>query len=80
MRRAIWCPGANKGRGAWVPLGAYVRAVKTAIRHPDTVFACGITSEWSTTGEEIRRQFWRGVQDRINQGIPYSRRGVEAQD
>jgi hypothetical protein len=77
MQRTVFCPGANSGRGAWVPLGAYVAGVKLAIENPDMEFKHGLTSEFSTTGRSIRYEFWLGVQDRINQGISYSKRGME---
>lgn len=57
-----------------VPLGAYVRAVRTAKANPTTTFKTGLTTWWPTTGAEIMTQFRRGMVDRINDGVPYSRR------
>jgi hypothetical protein len=59
-----------------VPLGAYVAAVKTAKANPTMEFKTGLTTWWPTTGAEIFEQFTRGMTDRINQGIPYSARGL----
>lgn len=61
--------------GRKVPLWAYVKAVKTAKANPDTEFKTGLTTWWPTTGREVVCQFVAGVEDRINQGISYSRRG-----
>ncbi len=69
--RVIYCPGPDK----WVSIGAYTKAVKLAKANPDEVFKTGLTTWWPTKGDEIVRQFRRGLQDRISQGIPYSERG-----
>jgi len=61
--------------GKTVTLGQYVRAVKTARANPDTEFKEGLTCWWPSTGKDIVKQFVAGVEDRINQGIPYSQRG-----
>lgn len=58
-----------------VSLRAYVSAVKLAMANPDREFKHGLSTWWPTTGAEIRRQFFDGVQDRINQAIPYTSRG-----
>ena len=57
-------------------LGAYVAGVKLAKASPKQVFSCGLTSWWSTSGEEVMRQFREGMTDRINQGVPYAERGL----
>ncbi len=76
--RAIYCPGANRGTGAWIGLGAYVKAVKMAKSNPDAEFKHTLTSWAPGTGRDIVREFWRGVEDRINQAIPWVDRGKEA--
>jgi hypothetical protein len=70
--RTITLPAINKT----VPLGAYVAAVKLAKANPTMEFKHGLTCWWPCTGAEIVQQFFRGVQDRINQAVPYSQRGV----
>ena len=66
--------------GRAIPLGVYVRGVRSAIAQPDRTFDHGLTCWWSCTGAEIRRQFLESVHDRINQGISYSRRGLPAEE
>jgi len=61
--------------GRDVSIGQYVKAVKTAIANPNTEFKHGLTCWWACTGKDIRRQFLDGVMDRINQNIPYIKRG-----
>jgi hypothetical protein len=60
-----------------IPLAVYVVAIKAAKAHPDTEFRHGLTSWWPTTGREIVAQFREGMQERINQAIPYRRRGLQ---
>lgn len=60
-----------------VSLKAYVAAIKLAKANPETEFKHGLTTWWATTGAEIMNQFWQGVQDRINQAVPYMNRGKE---
>lgn len=69
--RTIHLPAIDKT----VSLRAYVRAVKLAISNPGSEFKHGLSSWWPTTGAEIRRQFFDGVQDRINEAVPYTSRG-----
>lgn len=71
-KRVIYVPGADR----WVSIGNYVKAVKQAKANPDAEFKHGLTCWWPCTGREIVKQFRRGVHDRINQGIPYSLRGI----
>ena len=59
-----------------VSLAAYVAAVKTAKANPEVEFKHGFTTWWPTKGAEIMRQFREGMTQRINQGIPYSLRGM----
>jgi hypothetical protein len=63
--------------GRSVPLSAYVKAVKLAKANPKAEFKTGLTCWWPCTGSEVLAQFMRGVEDRINQGIPYSQRGMQ---
>jgi len=59
-----------------VTLGAYVKAIRLAKANPDVEFKEGLSCWWPCTGKEIMRQFLEGVNDRINQGIPYTKRGL----
>jgi len=59
-----------------VSMAAYVKAVKMAIANPDVEFKYGLTCWWPCTGAEVRQQFYEGIQDRINQAVPYSQRGA----
>ena len=71
-KRFVSLPSVNK----WVSLGAYVQAIKTCKREPEATFKHGLTTWASCTGAEIRKQFRRGMHDRINQAIPYHQRGL----
>jgi hypothetical protein len=59
-----------------VSLTAYIKAVKLAKAHPEATFKTGLTTWWPTTGAGVIRQFPAGMADRINQGVPYSQRGL----
>lgn len=72
-RRMIYVPGAEQ----WVAVGQYVQAVKTAKANPEARFPYGLTCWWPCTGTEIVEQFRKGMHDRINDGVPYSRREEE---
>jgi hypothetical protein len=74
--RAIYCPGVHDPRKRWVPLRVYIAGVRLAKANPTAWFPHGLTSEGPTTGAEIVSQFWHGVEDRINQAVPYLRRGA----
>ena len=65
--RTIFCPGIERS----VPLKTYLAGVRLAKANPDAEFKTGITCWWPCTGREIVKQFFDGVQDRINQAIPY---------
>ena len=69
--RTVYLPAISKR----VSLAAYIRAVKLALANPDRTFSHGLTCWWSCTGAEIADQFREGMHDRINQSIPYIRRG-----
>ena len=69
--RIIYIPATEQS----VSLGQYVKAVQTAIDHPNAEFKHGLTCWWPCKGKDIQAQFMAGVHDRINQGIPYSKRG-----
>jgi len=63
--------------GQKVTLNQYIQAVKLAKTNPNAEFKHGLTCWWPCTGKEIIEQFWEGVQDRINQQIPYISRGTK---
>lgn len=69
--RTIYCPGVERH----VPLGMYLKGVRLAKANLTTEFKHGITCWWPCTGREIVRQFVKGIDDRINQAIPYLERG-----
>lgn len=71
MKRYVTLPATSRK----IPLGLYVKAVKTAKANPAVEFKSGLTTWWPTTGAEILQQFTSGMMDRINQGISYSQRG-----
>jgi hypothetical protein len=71
-KRMVYLPGPER----WVSLGCYVRGIKCAKANLDAEFPHSLTGWTPATGRKIMRQFLAGVNDRINQGIPYSRRGV----
>ena len=60
-----------------VSLGEYVAAIKAAKANPEGVWPYGLTTWWRTTGAEIMQQFRRGMHERITEGIPYSKRGLD---
>jgi len=68
--RVIYLPAIDRR----VSLKAYVAAVKMAKANPDREFSTGLTTWWPTTGADIMQQFYEGVQERINAGIPYLQR------
>lgn len=68
--RTIYLPAIEKA----ISLKSYIAAVKLAKANPDARFKHGLTCWWSCTGRDILRQFFEGVQDRINQAIPYTER------
>ena len=70
-RLTIYLPAIERR----IPLGVYVAAIKTAKAHPEQTFKHGLSTWWPTTGREIVAQFRDGMQDRINQAMPYHRRG-----
>jgi hypothetical protein len=70
-QRTIYLPAI----GRRVPLAVYIAGINNAKAHPDQTFKHGLTTWWPTSGREILAQFRDGVQDRINQAIPYHRRG-----
>jgi hypothetical protein len=73
MLRTIHLPAIDRT----VSLAAYNRAVRLAKASPTAVFKTGLTTWWPTTGAEIMKQFRDGMTDRINQAIPYSKRGQQ---
>ncbi len=71
--RTIDLPAIDKR----VSLAAYLAAVKRAKANPLRTFTHGLTCWWPCTGEEIMRQFREGIHERINQAMPYSKRGTK---
>lgn len=59
-----------------VTLRQYINAINLAKQHPEREFKHGLTTWWSTTGTEILDQFRSGLNDRINQAIPYKDRAT----
>jgi hypothetical protein len=70
--RTIYIPSIEK----CVTLGQYVKAIKKAKQFPNDEFKYGLTCWWPCLGKDIVKQFLRGVNERINQGVPYSKRGL----
>lgn len=70
--RTIYLPAIGQS----VTIGQYVKAVNFAKANPDHEFKHGFTCWWPCTGREIIRQFLDGVHERINEGIPYIKRGA----
>lgn len=70
--RYITLPAVNKQ----IPLGIYVQGVRAAKANPSKEFKHGLTTWWPTTGAEIMRQFLASVHHRINDAVPYTRRGL----
>jgi hypothetical protein len=71
IMRTIYLPAIDER----VSLAAYVAGVKQSKANPSVTFTHGLTCWWPCTGEEIIRRFCEGIHDRINQAVPYSRRG-----
>ncbi len=65
--RTIYLPALDRN----VSLKQYIAAVKLAKANPTARFKHGFTCWWSCTGKDVMRQFFEGVQDRINQAVPY---------
>jgi hypothetical protein len=72
MIRTIHMPAIDRT----VSLREYVSAVRLAKANPTVEFKHGFTTWWPTTGADIMRQFRQGMHDRINQSVPYSKRGI----
>ena len=72
MKRMITLPAIDRQ----VTVGQYVKAIKLAQEHPNEEFKHGLTTWWPTTGKEIMSQFRCGLNERINEAIPYSKRGL----
>ncbi len=70
--RMIFLPAIERR----VTLGQYIKAVKAAKAQPDTEFKHGLTTWWPTTGEEIVRQFRKGMNERISDAHPYMKRNA----
>lgn len=72
MIRTIYLPAIDRR----VTLRQYIDAIRLAKANPEKVFKHGLTCWCPCTGREILEQFLHGVQDRINQGVPYCKRGL----
>ncbi len=70
--RAIYCPGPER----WMSLRHYVWAIRLAKANPDKGFKTGLTCWWPCTGADIVRQFGEGMMQRINDAVPYTKRGL----
>ena len=57
-----------------VSLKNYVAGIKKAKANLDATFPHGLTCWWSCSGRDIMQQFMDGINDRINQAIPYINR------
>lgn len=68
----ISLPAINKR----VSLANYIMGIQKAKANPTKPFKHGLTCWYSCTGEDIMKQFMDGINDRINQAIPYSERGI----
>jgi hypothetical protein len=62
--------------GKAVTIGQYVTAIKLAKSNPHREFKHGLSCWWPCIGKEIMRQFRSGLQERINQAVPYFERGI----
>jgi hypothetical protein len=62
--------------GRSVSIGAYVAAVKKAKANPDLEFKTGLNCWWPCKGAEIVAQFRAAMMERINDAVPYSKRGM----
>lgn len=65
--RIISLPAINKK----VSLKNYIAGIKIAKANPDVIFPHGLACWYSCSGRDIMQQFLDGVNDRINQAIPY---------
>lgn len=70
--RYISLPAINKR----VSLAVYIAGIRQAKANPDKRFKHGLTCWYACTGADIMRQFMDGINDRINQAIPYCQRGM----
>lgn len=49
-----------------VPIGVYIKGIKTAKANLDATFVHGLTGFWSVTGAEIVQQYRQSINERIN--------------
>ena len=68
----ISLPAINKR----VSIKDYIAGIKQAKANPDKMFKHGLTCWWSCSGDDIMRQFMDGINERVNQAIPYCERGL----
>lgn len=69
--RTIYLPAIERR----VTLRQYLDAIYKAKNNPEEEFKHGLTCWWACLGKDIMKQFMKGVEDRINQCIPYNKRG-----
>jgi len=74
-QRTIYLPAIERH----VTLRQYIDAIKLAKDNLDSEFKHGLTCWWSCTGRDIIKQFYSGIEDRINQAIPYTQRGKKGE-
>jgi len=67
IQKYIYLPAIERH----VTLKQYIEGIKLAKLNPDSIFKHGLTCWWPCTGTEIMKQFREGIQERINQCIPY---------
>lgn len=72
IQRVIYLSATGKS----VPLGNYVSVLKAAKANPRAIFSHGLCGWWPVTGAEIIKEFVAGLEDRISQGVSYSKRGL----
>lgn len=64
--------------GRKVRIRDYVAAVRFAKANPRREFKHGFTCWWPVSGAEVYRQFLASMHERINDAVPYSKRGLVA--
>jgi hypothetical protein len=72
-KRMIYCPGPDR----WITIGQYVAIIRKVKSLPlETEYPQTFCSWAGGNGHKILREFWEGIQDRINQAVPYKYRGM----
>lgn len=68
--RHVTLPATNRR----VSITSYVAGIKLAKANPDMDFKHGLTTWWPTKGRDIVKQFREGMNQRINDQVPYINR------